>query len=89
MNKELTLYEDGRAVLTDDGGELAWSSDNDDAFQQEFGETIDPDDVEAVLDFLDDEGYLDEGETVDVVDLSSEADIDGDEEDDEDAEALH
>lgn len=98
MSKELTLYEDGRVVLTSDGGELVWSSDNDDAFQKEFGETIDPDEVEAVLDFLDDEGYLEEGETVDVVDLGSEADLDDDDEDyggadsdedDEDAEVLH
>lgn len=92
--KELTRYTDGRAVLDDDG-DVLWSSDNDDAFQSEFGETIDPEDLDDVVQYLLDAEYLEENESLDIVDEDDEdtqtvetLDLD-DVDEDEDAEALH
>lgn len=65
--KEFTLYKDGRCCLTDDGN-VKWSSDNDDTFQEEFGDTIDPEDIDDVLQYLLDSEYLEDNESLDVVD---------------------
>lgn len=72
MSMEFTRYEDGRCCLTDEDGDMLWSSDNDDDFQEEFGETIDSEDVDGVLEYLEDAGYLTDGDTVDVVDEDDE-----------------
>jgi hypothetical protein len=65
--KELVCYWDGSVALTDEAGELLWSSDDDDDFLEEFDASVETDDIEDVLEYLEDEGYLDHGEPVDVV----------------------
>lgn len=92
MSKELTRYVDGRVILTDNGNSV-WTSDNDDDFQAEFGETIDPEDVDEVIQYLLDNEYLDEGEGIDVVDEDDEFPADDDEytadPEDEETESVH
>lgn len=66
MSVEFTRYRDGTCALRD-GDELLWSSDNDDDFLEEFDAHIDSDDIEDVIEYLEDSGYLD-SEEVDVVD---------------------
>jgi hypothetical protein len=79
---EFILSETGSASLTQ-GGELMWSSDNDDDFWEEFGEEVlTTEDIDEVLEWLEDEGYLPPRVEVNVID-----ETDGDEpESDDDAE---
>jgi hypothetical protein len=84
MKKELTIYRDGKAVLTDDAGELLWSSDNDDDFACEFEEVCTFDDGEDICGYLEDAGYIDSTDAVDIVEASEsglrDEDDDGEEE---------
>jgi hypothetical protein len=65
--KEFILYKDGRCVLTE-STRTVWSSDADDEFMEEFGETVEPDDVDDVLDYLVTADYLGEDEAIDITD---------------------
>jgi hypothetical protein len=65
--KEFTLYRDGRCVLTENTN-LVWSGDSDDEYQAEFGESVEPGDVDDILDYLLEAGYLEEDESIDIVD---------------------
>lgn len=66
---ELTLIftAEGQAVLEEDG-EPVWMSDDDDDFQVEFGnEFLDPDqDSREILNWLEEEGWIDTEEKEDV-----------------------
>lgn len=64
---EFVRYEDGSCALLEDD-ELVWSSDSDDEFLEEFDAVIDPEEIDEVIEYLEDEGYLDEGETLDITD---------------------
>jgi hypothetical protein len=72
MSVEFVRYADGSCCLTDEAGEMLWSSDNDDDFQEEFGESIDGEEIDDVLAYLDEAGYMDEDESIDVVDEGDE-----------------
>lgn len=74
MNKELVCYWDGSVALTDEAGEILWSSDDDDAFLEEFDASVDADDIEGVIEYLEDEGYLEHGEKIDVVAANEDGD---------------
>jgi hypothetical protein len=67
VRRELVHYPDGSLTLTDEDGEVEWSSDDDDAFLEEFDAFIDTDDMDAVIEYLEDEGYLEDGEQIDIV----------------------
>lgn len=93
MSLTFTRYKDGSCAL-DDGGELLWSSDSDDDFLEEFDARIDGEEIEDVIEYLTDAGYLEDGDEVDIVDedepgtrtvetltLDDDSDDDDDEED--------
>lgn len=71
MSLEFTRYKDGTCALAD-GDELLWSSDGDDEFIEEFDAEIDSEDISDVLDWLEDAGYMDDSDAVDIVDESDE-----------------
>ena len=94
---ELTFYDDGTAILTDAAGELVWASDAD----EEWLETADEqfltlaEDKDDVLEFLEDAGYIDPGEKVEVTqedddeesdDVDVDVDVDDEDEDDDEEE---
>ena len=92
---ELLLRDTGTAILTN-GGEVMWSSDDDEEFSEWFDEDIiESADLPEVIEWLQDEGYLPDGLTPDIVDESTpvvadedfdDSDDDEDEWDDEDDE---
>lgn len=69
MSLEFTRYKDGTCALSD-GDELLWSSDADDDYMEEFDAQIDSEDIDDVLSWLQDEGYIAPDESVDIVDES-------------------
>ncbi len=90
MSVEFTRYRDGTCAITD-GQELLWSSDGDDEFLEEFDATIDSEDIDDVLDWLQDNGYVSPDGSADIVEeddtdtMSVQEDDDyEDNEDDED-----
>lgn len=85
--KEFTLRPDGSCVLSDDG-DVIWSSDNDDDFQAEFGECIDPEDIDEVLEYLTDIGALYRNDPIDIIDETPDDD-DETPDDDGESEELH
>ena len=88
---ELTLRLDGTVALTQ-GGEVIWTSDNDDEFLEEFGEEVFTDeDADDIIGYLTDEGYIpprvdvhvvDECDSDDPLDCEEDEDSDDDQEDD-------
>lgn len=64
---EFIRFKDGRCILME-GEDIIWSSDDDAAFQADFGETIDPDDIDNVLEYLADNDVLDDDAAVDITD---------------------
>ncbi len=64
---EFVLHKDGSCILTQ-GGNVIWSSDNDDEYQEDFGERIESEDIDDVLEYLEDAGELEDGDSVDIVD---------------------
>jgi hypothetical protein len=66
MSLELLIMGDGSAMLTDDGA-LCWSSDADDTFLEEFELPVNPDDADDLLEYLEDEGYIEPGDDVNVI----------------------
>lgn len=77
MSIEFVRFIDGRCALTDDDGNTLWSSDNDEEFLEEFDAAIDPDEIDDVLDYLEDAGYLDDADAVDIVDEGETGDATG------------
>lgn len=79
----LVFTAEGQAMLEEDG-EGVWFSDDDDDFQEQFGnEFLDADqDAAEILNYLVDEGSLDEEEKADV-EIETEVDGDGDDETDD------
>jgi len=75
----LLFHKDGTVELLDrdiESGDESriWSSDADDDFREEFpDESLDPDDSEKVLEYLQDEDFLDSDELAAVV-VESESD---------------
>lgn len=85
---ELVIRHDGTLALTQ-GGEVMWTSDNDDDFSEEFGEEVfDADDADDVLDYLEENDYIPPDVEVSIVDEaeseSFEADEDPDDEESDD-----
>jgi hypothetical protein len=72
VSRIFVRYEDGSCALMDAGGDLEWSSDNDDEFLEEFDATISSDEIEDVLGYLADNEYLEDGEEVDIQDEGEE-----------------
>lgn len=72
----LVFTQEGKALLEEDD-ELVWSSDDDDDFAEEFGtEILDSDDAEEILNYLADEGILEEDEKADVeVEVEEHSDL--------------
>lgn len=56
----LRLNVDGTVELEDPDEEIQWSSDDDDSFQLNFGETVDEDELEAIVDYLELKGEFDD-----------------------------
>jgi hypothetical protein len=71
MSLEFIRYADGRCALLEDG-ELQWSADNDDEFLEEFDALIEPEEVDEVLEYLEEAGYIEPDESVDVTDEGDE-----------------
>jgi hypothetical protein len=67
MSLEFIRYEDGTCALMD-GDELLWSSDNDDEYLGEFDASIDSDDIDDVLAWLEENEYIEPDETIDITD---------------------
>jgi hypothetical protein len=68
MSRVFVRYEDGSCALTDEDGDLEWSSDSDDEFLEEFDATVSSDEIEEVLGYLVEAGYLEDGEDVGIED---------------------
>lgn len=63
----LLFRHEGTAELTEDG-ELVWVSDMDEEFRDQFeNELLNEDDAEEVLEYLEEEDYLDSSELPDVI----------------------
>ena len=58
---ELVLLADGGAEVLE-GESVIWSSRDDDEFPEEFPELLDENDLEGLLDYLVEQGYLSEAE---------------------------
>jgi hypothetical protein len=57
---ELLFHPQGTVELLDAEGESVWCSDADDDFADEFeGDFFDGEDAEEILEYLDDNGYVD------------------------------
>lgn len=88
---ELTFYDDGTAILTDAAGDVVWASDADEDWLETGAEpflTL-AEDKDDVLEFLEDAGYIEEGEDVEVTqeeDDEESDDFDDDDDDEEDDE---
>jgi hypothetical protein len=67
MKHELTIYDGGTAILTDARGVPVWHSDSDDDFVEEFGELVTFEDGDDVAQYLEDSGYLDDDDELDIV----------------------
>lgn len=60
---ELILTATGGAEVVDIDTQLSlWASDSDEEFQEEFSETLDENDIDAVLDWLVNEGVMSDDE---------------------------
>jgi hypothetical protein len=87
---ELTIYDDGVAILTDAGGRTLWTSDDDDGLPAAgFPDTLKYEDGDALAEYLIDSGVIDEDDAADLeiveTDESGLHEIeDVDDEDDED-----
>jgi hypothetical protein len=88
MKHELTIYAGGTAILTDARGSPVWHSDSDEEFAEEFGELVTFEDGDDVAQYLEDAGYLDEDDALDIVETDETGLADPDDTDeDEDADA--
>lgn len=77
---------DGLAILSDDGDAPLWSSDAEDSadFREQFGDVIVCSDFDDLVDWLGDEGYIEEGDEVESEFGPNEVEeYDEDEDDDE------
>ena len=75
MAYELVIGDDGSCVLTC-GGDVTWTSDDDDEFAEEFAELIEYDDEEQtgeLVEWLVEQGYIPPGVEVDIVEDDSSA----------------
>lgn len=81
---ELTIYRGGTAILTDHEGNPVWTSDSDEEFMADFEGFITIDDEDVVLDYLEEAGYIEEGDDVEVKESSSSGLAEPDDDDDED-----
>lgn len=68
---ELVFTASGSVELIDTNtDEVTWSSDDDDAFAEEFDDYLDGEDAENVIEYLDENDYLDASE--DIIDVVEE-----------------
>lgn len=72
MSLTLLFKAGGQVTLLEDDGrggeETLWASDDDEGFQEEFGnEFMDPDEAEQVLEYLVDEDIVTESEAGDIL----------------------
>lgn len=83
----IVLGAEGGAELQSQAGRTLWSSDDDPEFMDELGTgPLDEDDAEAVLEYLEDEGYIMETDRVRIECEERPAPEDPDELEDEDDE---
>lgn len=72
---ELVIYPAGSAVLTC-GGDVTWSSDDDDDFAEAFPDTLiefeDQAQIDSVIDYLVEQGYVPPNTDVEVVEDDSD-----------------
>ena len=54
----LTLLLNGTLELTNNDGDTLWTSDNDDSFTEAFDDIVEESELDAVGDWLDENGYL-------------------------------
>lgn len=87
MKYDLVIYSTGSAALTNAAGEVLWTSDADDKLGDQFDDFLDESDADALADYLEDAGYIEEGCDVDIVidndellDAGDDGDDDGDDE---------
>lgn len=77
---ELIFHPQGTVELLDSEGDSAWTSDADDDFADEFeGDFFDDSDADEILEYLDDQGYVDlDEDDIDIIenDLEDESDDD-------------
>lgn len=83
MKWQLCFYYGGTAVLTNDLGEIVWSSPDDEQFEEEFGDLADIEDADDILDYLEEAGHLPESEDPEVMESDGGAPVDDDDDDDE------
>jgi hypothetical protein len=76
-------YQDGSCALLDEHGVVQWSSDNDDEFLREFDAHIDSADIDDVIDYLMDAGYLDDEGEIDIEDEDDDGTATIEDEDDD------
>lgn len=83
MAYELTIYAGGSAILTDHGGNPVWTSDSDEEFLRDFDPPLGEEDADDILDYLEEAGYVEDGDDVAVVasDASGLAEADDDDDD--------
>lgn len=63
----------GGQVALEENGEQVWSSDDDDEFTQEFGDSFhNVDDAEEIIEYLVDEGIVSE-EEADTIEIDEES----------------
>jgi len=83
---ELVFKADGTVELLDDAKAVVWASDSDDDFAEAFdGDFFSDEDADEILDYLNDEDYVDlEVDEIDIVenDLADEVGSDADDGDD-------
>lgn len=84
----LLFKADGSVELLDRRRNTVWTSDDDDAFIEEFGGNTffsDEDDSEDILEYLEEKGLLDrDTDVIDIEENDLDDEIDGDDDDDDD-----
>lgn len=81
---ELCIYDTGTAVLTDDRGEVVWSSDDDDEFAAEFEDVLTWEDGDEIAAWLEASGHLPEEVELEIVESDDAGELIESDEDDED-----
>lgn len=72
---ELCIYDTGTAVLTDERGEVVWSSDDDDEFAQEFEDVLTFEDGDAIAEWLEEHGHLPDDVDLDIVESDDDGEL--------------
>lgn len=74
MHYELILTEAGMISLVDDGDIEVWNGVDDAEFARDFEDVIFFDDMESVEEYLREEGFLEDDDTVEYIDEADEPD---------------